>query len=61
MNVSNQTKLTRLKCLKAFLGRCHDNGWIDINFCLNVKIKVDMPVKKGATDREIIFFYQCST
>lgn len=28
MNVSNQTKLTCLKCLKAFLGRCHDNGLI---------------------------------
>lgn len=53
MNVSNQTKLTRLKCLKAFLGRCHDNGWIDINFWRNVKIKVDTPVKEGATDREI--------
>lgn len=25
MNVSNQTKLTRLKCLKAFLSRCFDN------------------------------------
>ncbi|MGH1158390.1 site-specific integrase [Bacillus mycoides] len=53
MSVSNQTKLTRLKCLKAFLGRCHDNGWIDINFWRNVKIKVDTPVKEGATDREI--------
>ncbi|MGM2820531.1 hypothetical protein [Bacillus cereus group sp. Bce001] len=28
MNVSNQIKLTRLKCLKSFLGRCFDNGWI---------------------------------
>ncbi|EOW9529815.1 tyrosine-type recombinase/integrase [Bacillus cytotoxicus] len=53
MNVSNQTKLTRLKCLKAFLGRCFDNGWVDINFWRNVKIKVDSPVKEGATDREI--------
>ncbi|MBO1627811.1 tyrosine-type recombinase/integrase [Bacillus arachidis] len=53
MNVKNQTKLTRLKCLKAFLGRCRDNGWIDINFWKNVKIKVDTPVKEGATDREI--------
>lgn len=53
MNVSNQTKLTRLKCLKAFLGRCFDNGWIDINFWKTVKIKVDSPVKEGATEREI--------
>ncbi len=28
MNVSNETKLTRLKCLKAFLSRCFDHGWI---------------------------------
>ncbi|SCN41802.1 Site-specific tyrosine recombinase XerD [Bacillus cytotoxicus] len=49
MNVSNQTKLTRLKCLKTFLGRCH----IDVNFWRNVKIRVDTPVKEGATDREI--------
>lgn len=53
MNVSNQTKLTRLKCLKAFLSRCFNNGWIEINFWNNIKIKVDSPVKEGATDREI--------
>ncbi|WP_430483137.1 tyrosine-type recombinase/integrase [Rossellomorea marisflavi] len=53
MNVSNQTKLTRLKCLKAFLGRCFDNGWLTSNFWRNIKIKVDSPVKEGATDREI--------
>lgn len=53
MNVSNQTKLTRLKCLKAFLSRCFNNGWLEVNFWNNVKIKVDSPVKEGATDREI--------
>lgn len=53
LNVSNQTKLTRLKCLKAFLGRCHDNGWIDVNFWRNVKIKVATSVKECATDRKI--------
>lgn len=26
MQVSNQTKLTRLKCLKAILGKCFNNG-----------------------------------
>jgi integrase/recombinase XerD len=26
MNVSNQTKLTRLKCLKELLGCCFDNS-----------------------------------
>ncbi|MBN9653885.1 site-specific integrase [Halobacillus sp. GSS1] len=53
MNVSNQTKLTRLKCLKAFLSRCFDHGWITSNYWRNIRIKVDSPVKEGATDREI--------
>ncbi|MFD2654506.1 tyrosine-type recombinase/integrase [Gracilibacillus thailandensis] len=53
MNVNNQTKLTRLKCLKAFLNRCIDNGWITSNFWKSIKVKVDNPVKEGATDKEI--------
>lgn len=53
MNVNNQTKLTRLKCLKAFLGRCVSNGWITVNFWKDIRIKVDNPVKEGATDKEI--------
>lgn len=54
MDVSNQTKLTRLKCLKAFLGRCFDNGWIATRFWGAIKIKVDSPVKENATDKEVI-------
>lgn len=53
MNVSNQTKLTRLKCLKAFFSRCFDNGWLESKFWNSIRIKVDNPVKEGATDREI--------
>jgi len=53
MDVSNSTKLIRLKCLKAFLGRCFRNGWITSNFWADIKIKVDQPVKEGATDGEI--------
>ncbi|ETI67855.1 tyrosine-type recombinase/integrase [Neobacillus vireti] len=53
MDVSNSTKLIRLKCLKAFLSRCFKNGWITTNFWADIKIKVDQPVKEGATDREI--------
>lgn len=53
MNVSNQTKLIRLKCFKAFLGRCFNNGWIKAKFWNYIKIKADRPVKEGATDREI--------
>jgi integrase/recombinase XerD len=46
MQVSNQTKLTRLKCLKAFLERCTENGWLTERFWRSIKIKVDTPVKE---------------
>ncbi len=53
MNVSKQTKLTRIKCVKAFLSRCFDNGWVKGRFWRKVNVKVDSHVKEGATDREI--------
>lgn len=53
MDVSNQTKLTRLKCLKAFLSRCFDNGWIPVKFWSKINVKVDNNVKEGATERDI--------
>lgn len=55
MNVSNQTKLTRLKCLKAFLGRCFNNGWLESKFWLAVVVKVDSPVKQGAAMKDVDF------
>lgn len=53
MDVSNQTKLTRLKCLKAFLSRCFSNGWLEKQFWKSITIRVDSNVKEGATEREI--------
>lgn len=53
MNVSNQTKLTRLKCLKAFLGRCFDNGWMQSNFWRAIVIRVDSAVKQGSSAKDI--------
>lgn len=53
MDVSNQTKLTRLKCLKAFLSRCFDNRWIEMKFWKTINIKVDQKVKEGATEHEV--------
>ncbi|MBM7691133.1 integrase [Peribacillus deserti] len=54
MNVSNQTKLTRLKCLKAILGRCFNNGWFSSKFWHGINIKVDKQVKKGAKKDDIM-------
>lgn len=53
INVTDSTKLTRLKCLKAVLGKCQNNGWLPIKFWLNIQIKVDKKVKKGATSTEL--------
>ncbi len=53
MRVSNQTKLTRLKCLKAFLSRCFNNGWLPTKFWGSVTVKVDSKVKEGASERDI--------
>lgn len=53
MTVKDSTKLTRLKCLKAFLGRCLDNGWFNHKFWRNVNIKVDYVIKEGATDEDV--------
>ncbi|WP_404467238.1 tyrosine-type recombinase/integrase [Planococcus rifietoensis] len=53
MSVSNQTKLTRLKCLKAILTKCFDNGWIEQKFWKTISIKVDKNVKKGARSDDI--------
>ncbi|MCU9614050.1 site-specific integrase [Caldibacillus lycopersici] len=54
MNVSNQTKLTRLKCLKAILGKCFNNGWFSSKFWHGINIKVDKKVKKGAKKDDVL-------
>lgn len=53
MQVSAQTKLTRLKCLKAFLERCADNGWLGARFWRQITIKVDAPVKEGTAEADV--------
>ncbi|KIL20593.1 MULTISPECIES: tyrosine-type recombinase/integrase [Bacillus] len=54
MAVSNQTKLTRLKCLKAILGKCFNNGWFSSKFWHGINIKVDKQVKKGAKKDDVM-------
>lgn len=48
MTVSNQTKLTKLKCLKAFLSKCFNNGMYQRNFWSHINVKVDKKILKGA-------------
>ncbi|PAD19134.1 tyrosine-type recombinase/integrase [Shouchella clausii] len=54
MDVSNQTKLTRLKCLKAFLNKCADYGWLRNRFWRQIQIKVDSQVKRGAEEKDVM-------
>ncbi|POZ55426.1 Tyrosine recombinase XerC [Lysinibacillus sphaericus] len=53
MKVVNQTKLTRLKVLKSFLGKCLNNGWVSVNYWQSINVKVDKKVKKGAKPNDI--------
>ncbi|QKS71964.1 site-specific integrase [Paenalkalicoccus suaedae] len=53
MDVSNQTKLTRLKCLKAWLTHCERNGFVRVAFWRNIHVKVDETVKIAATEGEV--------
>lgn len=53
MDVGNQTKLKRLKCLKAYLGRCFDNGWLTSKSWRNIVVKVDSPIKQGAEEKDV--------
>ncbi|MET3658600.1 tyrosine-type recombinase/integrase [Sporosarcina psychrophila] len=53
MDVSQSTKSTRLKCLKAVLGKCYNNGWYQSKFWLTVQIKLDKKVKKGAKQNDL--------
>jgi len=52
-NVKDITKLSKLKCLKAFLSRCHDNGWIQYKFWSHINIKVDTKIKEGTSEDEV--------
>lgn len=53
MDVKNETKLIRLKCIKAVLGKCFDNGWYQDKFWRQVNVKIDNKIKKGAEDDDI--------
>lgn len=52
-DVKPVTRRSRLKTLKAFLGKCNENGWLPVNFWKNINIKVDEEVKVGTTKEDI--------
>lgn len=58
IDVSQRTKLIRLKSMKAVLSKFHNNGWLKERFWSNIQIKVDKEVKKGAKESDIDFLLQ---
>lgn len=53
MKVKDTTKRVRLKCFCAFLGKCFNNGWLNDMFWRNINIRVDEPIKVGATEDDV--------
>ena len=53
LDVSQRTKLIRLKSTKAVLSKFHNNGWIKERFWSSIQIKIDKEVKKGAKETDI--------
>lgn len=52
-DISNYSKLNRLKSLTALFNRFHENGWIEKRFWKDVKIKVDKKVKEAANENDL--------
>ena len=53
LEVAQQTKLIRLKSIKAVLSKFHNNGWIKQRFWSTINIKIDKQVKTGAKASDI--------
>ena len=53
IDVSQSTKLIRLKSTKAVLSKFHNNGWLKERFWSNIQIKIDKEVKKGTRESDI--------
>lgn len=53
LEVAQQTKLIRLKSIKAVLSKFHNNGWVKQKFWSTIHIKIDKQVKKGAKANDI--------
>lgn len=53
MKVKDTTKRVRLKCFCAFLSKCFNNGWLTDMFWRSIRIRVDEPIKEGATEDDV--------
>lgn len=53
LEVAQQTKLIRLKSIKAVLSKFHNNGWMNQKFWSTIHIKIDKQIKKGTKANDI--------
>ena len=52
-NVKDVTRLSRLKTVKSFLGKCNENGWLPVKFWASINIKINPVEKHGATEKDV--------
>lgn len=52
-NISNYSKLNRLKSLTALFNRFYENGYFNSKFWKDIKIKVDKKVKEAANENDL--------
>lgn len=53
LEVTQQTKLIRLKSIKAMLSKFYNNGWFKQKFWSTIHIKIDKQVKKGVNEDDV--------
>lgn len=52
-DVSNVTKQSKLRVIKAVLNRFYDNGWYEKNWWKDLKIKTDEQIKPPADEQQL--------
>lgn len=52
-DISDISKQSRLRVIKAVLNRLYDNGWIERNFWKDVRIRVDTKIKLPADEKQL--------
>jgi len=52
-DISNVTKNSRLRVIKAVLNRMYDNGWFEKNWWKPLKIKTDEKIKPPADEQQL--------
>lgn len=52
-DISDVSKQSRLRVIKAVLNRLFDNGWIERNFWKDVRIRVDTKIKLPADEKQL--------